>query len=112
MTSPNKEHNLAFAPEDAVQIILAGINTGAIKFPFTGSFDKEKAEEILKRTLGEARSGERTEDRIRSDISYTLAYEFANLARKDAIYLLTLFQTLVVGLTEKEAEGIRAHAFR
>ncbi|WP_288345053.1 hypothetical protein [uncultured Duodenibacillus sp.] len=112
MTSPNKDDNLAFTHAEAVQIILAGINTGAIKFPFTGSFSKEKAEEMLKGTLCQARSGERTEERFREDVGYALSYEFANLARKDAIYLLSLLQTLVVGLTKEEAEGITARAFR
>ena len=104
--SQNENHNLAFTEEQAASIIIAGIQAGAIRFPFSGAFDAKHAEEIAKRNLGDPSLGEKTPDVLRRMEVYAVAEDFANLARKDALYLLTLRQTLTEGVSKEEAERI------
>ena len=104
--SQNENNNLAFTRDQAASIIIAGIQAGAIRFPFSGAFDAKHAEEIAERNLGYAYSAEKTSDFLRSMESYAIAQDFANLARKDALYLLMLLQTLTVGISKEESERI------
>ncbi len=106
MLSQNENKNLAFERDDAVQLIIAAVQSGAIKLPFSAAFHAEKLDKLLKQELNRSLGGYLPADYLRSMEGKYLACEYADIARKDALYLLTLLQTLVVGITKEEAEKI------
>ena len=107
--SADKNPN-AFTPEEATQIIIAGIQARVIRFPFTVSFDKTTAETILEKNLHRAAVHENSEEFLRNLDGQTVAGIFATLARRDALFLLTLRKTLIEGLTQEEADRIVSQA--
>lgn len=98
----------AFATDEAADIIIAGIESGAIGFPFLQAFNQERFQNSVKGDLKEVPPGQadifgqKVNEAIRNKLPSMLGY----LARADAMYLLCLRQTLITGLTEEEAERV------
>ena len=110
-TSQNADnHRAAFNREDAVQLIIAGIAAGTLNFPFSKGLN---AESLIQRVQDRRKQTEPVthEDVLLGRFQKEVAAEAAQLARLDAIYFLTLQQTLMDGLTEKEAQRIAQVAY-
>lgn len=104
------DHRAAFNREDAVQLIIAGITAGTLDFPFSKGLN---AESLIQRVQDKRKETEAitAPDVLLGRFQKEAATEAAQLARLDAIYFLTLQQTLMDGLTEKEAERIAQVAY-
>lgn len=105
--SENSEPH-AFTPDQAAEIIVAAINAGALKLPFVAAFNRQKFEECVQQYVRNDFSARPDEDVMRAAEAYGAAREMAAMARADALYLLTLRESLVNGLTQKKAELIRS----
>lgn len=94
-----KIDEVKFTPEQAVQIILKGMETGQIKLPFNGTIKVEQYEaELLKAATQHSKA---------PDFD-GVAYSLSRSARLDSLYLLCLFGSLTHGLTEAEATKLNA----
>lgn len=93
----------AFTKEQAVRIIIAAIENKAIDFPFSKGLNTKRVEELIERQKFSTNKHELT---LRSFETCAIAYELAGLARRDALYLLTLLEALTTPLTEKETNNI------
>nr|DAR05280.1 MAG TPA: hypothetical protein [Caudoviricetes sp.] len=97
----------AFTTDEAAKIIIAGIENGAIHFPFLQAFDQEKLQEFAKGDFRKRNlSGVSREKAINEATDNRFASQLGFLARMDALYLLSLRQMLITGLTEEEAKRI------
>lgn len=98
----------AFATDEAADIIIAGIESGAIGFPFLQAFNQERFQNSVKGDLKEVPPGQADifEQKVNEAIRNKLPSMLGYLARADAMYLLCLRQTLITGLTEEEAKRI------
>lgn len=92
-----KLEEVKFTPDQALQIILKGMETGQIKLPFN---DTIKAEQYETEILKAATQHSKTPDF--DGIAYTLSRS----AWLDSLYLLCLFSSLTHGLTEEEAKKL------
>ena len=95
----------AFERDEAIQIIIAGLQSGAIILPFTKAFDTSLANKFFNQKQNSVNS-QWTVEFVRGAEGRAIAATFADIARRDALYLLTFFHTLVVGLSEEEAQRI------
>ena len=86
----------SFTSAEVTQIIVAGLQSGAIVLPFSRKFNVEKFNQKLGDHL----------EKYEEFTSKRLAYQLGGLARMDAIYLLCLKEALLTGLTDKETERI------
>lgn len=102
------DHRAAFNREDAVQLIVAGITAGKLDFPFSKGLNTEsllnRAKDLCKQAGLEV--SDATVAKFRKDAIAATALA----ARLDAVYFLTLQQTLMSGLTEEEAQRITGMA--
>lgn len=92
-----------FTPDQALQIILKGMETGQIKLPFNGTIKAEEMTAIAKNAIARRQHTPETD-------FYSLTYELAHSARLDSLYLLFMFGALTRGLTDKEVQNLN-HLF-
>ncbi len=104
--SENQVNPIAFTKSEAIQVIIAGIQSGAIKFPFSNALNDQKIDQLIKTRMNNCVDNFPREVLLKRIEGLTIANECATLARRDALYLLTLLTTLTQGITEKEAESI------
>lgn len=105
----SEEKGVALHEDQALRLILAAIEAGAIRFPFSGGLNEASVLEKFREMLKNERPGEITyEEFIRSAEVSAVANRVAGLARFDALYILTLYEALTTGLTKKEADRIAA----
>ena len=99
------DHRAAFTREDAAKLIIAGVQSGTLSFPFSnGGNAKAILERIQK--LREQNPTLAKED-VLTLYGKEVAFQVAARARLDAVYFLTLQQQLMTGLTQEEADRIR-----
>ena len=104
----SEEVGVAFDKEDAMRIIITAIENGAIRFPFSGGLDVDSVLAKFRKELKNEKPDDITYDEfIRSAKVSAVAYEIVGLARFDALYLLALYETHTIGMTEKEAGRIQ-----
>lgn len=105
----SEEKGVAFDHDPALQIILAAIQAGAIRFPFSGGLNETSVLAKFREKHKGEKPGDITYDEfIRSAKVSAVAQEVAGLARFDALYILTIYEALTTGLTKKEADRIAA----
>lgn len=102
----SKEVGIALDKDPALQVILAAIQAGAIRFPFSGELSQERILKKIRDRIDRDTSGTPRSALFQSVAAEEVAGEVAGLARLDALYILTIYETLRSGLTEEEAEGI------
>lgn len=88
-----------FTPDQALQIILKGMETGQIKLPFNGTIKAEEMTAIAKSAVAHHQHTSETD-------FYSLTYELAHSARLDSLYLLCMFGALTRGLTAKDVQDL------
>ena len=98
----------SFTSAEVTQIIVAGLQSGAIVLPFSRKFNVEKFNQKLGDHLKNpgVGNGDTLEEKYEEFTSKRLAYQLGGLARMDAIYFLCLKEALLTGLTEEEAKRI------
>ena len=98
----------SFTSAEVTQIIVAGLQSGAIVLPFSRKFNVEKFNQKLGDHLKNpgVGNGGTLEEKYEEFTSKRLAYQLGGLARMDAIYVLCLKEALLTGLTDKETERI------
>ncbi len=104
--SDNHEKIIAFKKEEAIQLIIAAIQAGAISFPFSKSLNDEKINNLIKSRMSSCLDNLPRAELLRRIEGVTIAAECAALARRDALFILTLLTTLTHGITEEEAQRI------
>lgn len=104
----SEEKGVALDKDQAMRIIITAIENGAIRFPFSGGLNEGSVLAKFRKDLKSEKPDDITYDEfIRSSKVSAVAYEIAGLARFDALYLLTLYETLTTGMTKKEADRIQ-----
>ena len=101
----SEEKVVALDQDNAVRIIVAAIEAGQIRLPFSGSLDREKILEEIRDRVSRNVEGSR-EERVQKISPVQVAKAVAGLARLDALYILTIYETLRAGLTKKESDDI------
>lgn len=94
-----KIDEVKFTPDQALQIILKGMETGQIKLPFNHTIKAEEMTAIAKNAIAHHQYTPETD-------FYSLTYELAHSARLDSLYLLCMFASLTRGLTEQEVQNL------
>lgn len=95
--STNSDFNkTAFKPEEAANVIVAGITSGAIKLLSQDNRSRESLLDLAKKA---------TENGLIST-EMALAYQTALGASVDAVYLMTLRHMLCTGLSDETAKRI------
>lgn len=92
-----------FTPDQALQIILKGMETGQIKLPFNGTVKAEEMEEMAKSAMAHHQYSQDTDPQ-------SVIYELAHSAKLDSLYLLCMFGALTRGLTARDVQNLN-HSF-
>lgn len=88
-----------FTPDQALQIILKGMETGQIKLPFNGTIKAEEMTAMAKSAMAH--------NQYRPDVDpQSVMYELAHSAKLDSLYLLCLFGALTRGLTANDVQNL------
>lgn len=104
----SEEVSVALDKNQAMQVIIAAIQAGAIRFPFSGGLNETSVLANFRGKHKGEKPGDITYDEfIRSAKVSAVAQEVAGLARFDALYILTIYEALTTGLTKKEADRIQ-----
>lgn len=103
----SEEKGVALNEDQALRLILAAIEAGAIRFPFSGGLNVNSLLSKYREKVRNKPEGVPFEEFVRSAHVAEVAHEVTGLARFDALYILTLYKTLTVGLTKKEADRIQ-----
>lgn len=105
--------SISFSKEEAVRLVIAGVESGALGFPFSKAFTTDGFHKRVKDGLDNARMrGRDIDDNVlREHESYEIATAYATLARRDALFFLALVNALVTGITETEADSIFRDVF-
>lgn len=88
-------------PEQALQVILKGMETGQIRLPFSKTIKADEMEALVKNNCAKG-------IRDKNVDAYSIAYELARSARMDSLYILTMFATLTNGLDEEETDHLNS----
>ena len=105
----NNVTSAVFTREEAVKIIIAGIENQAIRFPFTNAIELDDVNKTVSCIL-QSRDGRFnnrvTEERLRDADTYAIGHALQDLARKDALYLLAMLNTLTTPLSDNELKQL------